>query len=131
MTAKQDGSNEPDISTGPLREFVDGTVYEATTLGEIRERIDSVDARIVSALAERAELVRNAAIFKKNDLEVTALGRQLEVIDRVRQLAEGSDVRLGGFTPLVVEVYGVIVPGFVELQRDALKGTRPIRGKEF
>lgn len=124
-----DPNNEPNPKIGPSREFVDGTEPIHDTLSEIRDRIDEIDIRIVSYLAERAMLVKDATRFKKDALEVPAIERQRAVIDRVGQLAEAQEVTLDGFPSLVVQVYELLVPGFVELQRQALENTRVIEGE--
>ena len=85
----------------------------AGTLGELRQRIDAVDERIVALLAERAACVRDATRFKRDAFQVAAPARQAQVVERVRALALPHAAAFPGFPDIVVSIYRAMVAGFV------------------
>ena len=80
-------SQEPATDVGPVRRFVTpGYTPKAATLGQLRQRIDSLDEQIVALLAERALCVRDATRFKRDAFQVAAPERQAAVFSRVERL---------------------------------------------
>lgn len=87
-------------------------------LDEIRQRIDALDRRLVSLLAERARLVGEVVHYKRaNHMPVVDRAREDRMLARIAGLAkdEGLDPRVAqqvlrtiidGFTLLEVEELG-------------------------
>ena len=108
----------------PLRRFkAAGHVPVATTLAEVRQRIDQLDQQIVALLAQRALCVRDATRFKRNAFEVAAPGRQAEVFERVRMLAAREQTAFPGLPAIVESTYRTLVAGFVAAEGDLLDAT--------
>lgn len=82
------------------------------------------EQRLVSLLADRCRLVRQAAFFKSNFDESSAPQRQARNIANARSLASAYE-GLEGFEDYVEGVYGVLVPGSVALQHRFLRKTSP------
>ena len=119
--------DEPRTDTGPVRRFRDPNPHpEAATLGELRARIDDLDARIVELMAERALCVRDATRFKRNSFEVTAPQRQAEVFARVRQLAAAHATEVPSFPDVVEASYRVLVAGFIAAEERFFAETEPL-----
>ncbi len=107
-------STEPDPTGQPVRRFTDPAyVTQAATLGELRQRIDSLDARIVSLLAERALCVRDATRFKRDAYQVSAPARQAQVFAKVRALALLHEDQFPGLADVVESTYRTLVAGFI------------------
>lgn len=107
-------STEPDATGEPVRRFTDPAyVPQAATLGDLRQRIDSLDARIVALLAERALCVRDATRFKLDAFQVSAPARQAEVFNKVRALAQPHEADFPGLTDIVESTYRTLVAGFI------------------
>jgi isochorismate pyruvate lyase len=70
----------------------------ATSMGEVRAAVDSIDAEIVTLLAERMRFMDAAARIKPQREEVRDEARKAEVIARVKALAAGH-----GLAPELVE----------------------------
>ena len=118
---------EPRADVAPVRRFRDPRyVPQAATLGELRLRIDALDAQIVDLLAKRALCVRDATRFKRDAQQVAAPARQAEVYAKVRALAAA---RAADFPPLpdIVEAsYRVLVAGFIAGEARFFAETEPI-----
>ena len=118
---------EPRADVAPVRRFRDPRyVPQAATLGELRLRIDALDAQIVDLLAKRALCVRDATRFKRDAQQVAAPARQAQVYARVRALAAA---RAADFPPLpdIVEAsYRVLVAGFIAGEARFFAETEPI-----
>ncbi|NJD75541.1 MAG: chorismate mutase [Candidatus Methanoperedens sp.] len=85
---------------------------ECTSIGEVRENIDSIDREIVRLISERSRYVKQAARFKKNTDDVRAPKRVEEVIVKVRTLATGREI-----DPDIVEkVYRTMIACFIECE---------------
>ena len=81
-------SEEPPMNRAAVRRFKDPAYAAlAPTLGDLRERIDTLDGQIVELLAQRALCVRDATRFKRDAFQVAAPARQAQVVERVRSLA--------------------------------------------
>lgn len=86
-------------------------------LAEVRERIDVIDEDIVSLIARRSRLVKQAASFKKNAGEVAAPNRVEQIVQRVRAMAAQK-----GMEPDIVEVvYRRMIEGFIREELEAVK----------
>ncbi|WP_242908325.1 chorismate mutase [Actinomadura terrae] len=84
------------------------------SLDEVRARIDALDGELVRLLAERQELVRAAAAFKRDEQAVRAPGRVEAVVALARERAEA-----GGLAPDVAEaVWRAMIGAFIELELD-------------
>ena len=119
--------DEPRTDTGPVRRFRDPNPHpEAATLGELRARIDALDAQIVALMAQRALCVRDATRFKRNSFEVTAPQRQAQVFARVRQLAAAQAAQFPSLPDVVEASYRVLVAGFIAAEERFFAETEPI-----
>ncbi|WP_205718257.1 chorismate mutase [Actinomadura sp. WMMA1423] len=82
------------------------------TLEDVRARIDAIDGRLVRLLAEREELVRAAAAFKRDEQAVRAPDRVERVVGLARERAAGA-----GLSPEVAEaVWRAMIGAFVDLE---------------
>jgi isochorismate pyruvate lyase len=91
------------------------------SLAEVRAGIDAVDDRIVELLAQRQQLVQQAATFKRDADAVRAPERRRQVVDRLR--ARASAV---GADPRVVEVVATtMIDAFIELELRAHRSVGP------
>ena len=114
VTAQMTSFTEPDVAGAPLRRFTDpGYVPQAQTLGELRARIDTLDAQIVGLLAERALCVRGATRFKRDAYQVSAPQRQAQVFAKVRALAQPHEEKFPGLADIVESTYRTLVAGFI------------------
>lgn len=82
------------------------------------------EQRLVSLLADRCRLVRQAAFFKRDLGESSAPARQARNIANARNLASNYE-GLEGFENYVESVYGTLVPRSVDLQHRFLQKTQP------
>lgn len=83
------------------------------SLEALRRDIDAVDARIVTLLAQRWRLVREAGRYKSTLREVEAKERAEQVVANVRRMAEAQ-----GLSPRVAElVYRILISEFTALER--------------
>ncbi|TFY97397.1 chorismate mutase [Ramlibacter rhizophilus] len=128
MTSLQNPAGaEPGVTNPPVRRFKDPAVQPvAATLGELRERIDTLDAQIVQLLAQRALCVRDATRFKRDAFQVRAPERQAEVFRRVRQLAEQHADAFPGLPDIVEASYRTLVAGFVAAEGQLFEQTESI-----
>lgn len=107
-------SQEPATGIAAVRRFKDPAyVPQAETLGELRHRIDALDARIVELLVQRALCVRDATRFKLDEHQVAAPARQAQVFERVRALAAAHDSSFPGLPDVVESTYRTLVAGFI------------------
>lgn len=121
-------SQEPAVAGGPVRRFTDPRYVEvASTLGELRERIDSLDEQIVALLAQRAACVRDATRFKRDAFQVAAPARQAQVFERVRALAAPHAQSFPGLPDIVEATYRTLVGGFVAAEARLLQDTETIQ----
>ena len=119
--------DEPRTDTGPVRRFRDPNHRpEGATLGELRARIDALDAQIVELMSQRALCVRDATRFKRNSFEVTAPQRQAEVFARVRQLAATHATEFPSLPDVVEASYRVLVAGFIAAEERFFAETEPL-----
>ncbi len=107
-------TQEPSTSGAPVRRFKDPAYRpQAATLGELRARIDALDAQIVALMSERALCVRDATRFKLDEFQVSAPARQAQVFDRVRGLAAANEGNFPGLPDIVESAYRALVAGFI------------------
>lgn len=105
---------EPGTGGAPVRRFKDPAYQpQAATLGELRERIDALDAQIVTLMAQRALCVRDATRFKLDEFQVAAPARQAQVFARVRELATPYEHHFPGLGDIVESAYRALVAGFI------------------
>lgn len=94
------------------------------SLSDIRERLDDIDQRIIEALAERQEAVREAAAHKTEGC-VRVPEREAEVLDRLTALAEAANLD----PELVETLYDHIFEHSVQCQNELVaarsNGTPP------
>ncbi len=87
---------------------------KCSSLEEVRAKIDRIDDSIIKLIAERAEYVRQAAAFKKDESDVKAPDRVKAVLERV-----GEKARNYGAPPnIAVTVYKNMIEGFISLEMD-------------
>lgn len=86
-------------------------------LNEVRQKIDEIDQRIITLIAERGEYVKAAAQFKKTAAQVAAPDRVAQVIEKVKQIAteKGADPELVG------QVYQTMIAEFIALEHRMVK----------
>jgi isochorismate pyruvate lyase len=124
MTPEQ----EPATRAKPVRRFLDPAYQpQAATLGELREKIDVLDERIVALLAQRALCVRDATRFKRDPHQVAAPARQAEVFARVRDLARGYEHGFSGFSDIVEATYRTLVAGFIAGEQGFFRDSEEIK----
>ena len=120
-------SQEPAVTGGPVRRFKDPAYVEvAATLGELRQRIDSLDEQIVALLAQRAACVRDATRFKRDAFQV-APARQEQVFERVRALAAPHAPAFPGLPDIVEATYRTLVGAFVAAEGQLFQDTETIQ----
>lgn len=120
-------SSEPSTATPPARRFKDPAYQPvAGSLGELRERIDTLDEQIVALLAERARCVRDATRFKRDAFQVQAPARQAQVFDRVRALAARHEEAFPGLPGIVEGAYRALVAGFIAAEGRLFEDTESI-----
>lgn len=85
---------------------------DLASLDDVRRRIDELDARLTTLLAERQRLVRAAAAFKTDEQAVRAPARVERVVTAARERAERE-----GLSPEVAEaVWRAMIGAFVEYE---------------
>ena len=89
----------------------------AVNLTDIRTEIDKVDEQMISLLAQRGDLVKQAATFKRTVTDVQAPHRVAAVIEKVKVLAreKGADEKL------VEKLYRNMIADFIALEQKMLK----------
>ncbi len=88
---------------------------KCTSLEEVRANIDRIDDSIIELMAERAEYVRQAAAFKKDESGVKAPDRVKAVLERVGEKAR----KYGAPTDIAVNVYRNMIEGFINMELDS------------
>ncbi len=84
-----------------------------TTMSEVREQIDALDARIVALISERSGYVAQAAHIKQNASQIVDTPRIEAIIQRVRAMAQEA-----GAPPAVLEAtYRAMIAAFIEFER--------------
>ncbi len=83
---------------------------QCDSLEEVRQEIDRVDEEILRRIAERKDLIKQAAKFKHSIEEIKADERVDFVIDRARHLA----LTLGVNPNMVAQIYRIMIDEMVE-----------------
>lgn len=81
-----------------------------TSIEDVRQRIDHIDRDMVALLAQRGNLVTQAAAFKKTTDDVRAPARVEQVIAKVRSIANDC----GASANVVEQVYRAMIAAFIE-----------------
>ncbi|GIH68275.1 chorismate mutase [Sphaerimonospora thailandensis] len=85
---------------------------QPASLEEVRGRIDEIDARLTTLLADRQLLVRAAAAFKRDERAVRAPDRVERVVAAARERAAR-----GGLSPDVAEaVWRAMIGAFIDYE---------------
>jgi isochorismate pyruvate lyase len=96
-------------------------VPAAASLQEVRERIDALDAGIVSLLAQRFDYARQAAGFKASAAQVPAPERVERVIANVRRLAQENGAPAGAVEQVYRSLIGAMIAIELELHEKPSK----------
>ena len=80
------------------------------SLEEIREEVDKIDEQILQLIAQRKDLIKQAAKFKHSVEEIKTDERVEYVIDRARHLA----LTLGVNPNMVSDIYKTMIDEMVE-----------------
>jgi len=90
---------------------------DAGDLTEIRRRLDDVDRRLVSVLAERSALVEEVIVYKRaHAMAVVDRGREDEMLDRIGRTAAEA-----GLDPRIArQVLRAIIDAFTLLEVEHL-----------
>ena len=83
---------------------------QCTSIDDVRQRIDLIDRDIVALLAQRGQLVTQAAAFKKTTDDVRAPARVEQVIAKVRTIASDA----GASSEVVERVYRAMISAFID-----------------
>ena len=87
---------------------------KCSSLEEVRANIDRIDDGIIKLIAERAEYVRQAAEFKKDERGVKAPDRVKAVLERVDEKAR----KYGAPPDIAVTVYKNMIEGYINTELD-------------
>lgn len=88
-------------------------------LSEYRRRIDDIDGKLVVLLAERLDICRQVAEYKRaHDIAMMQSGRVGEVKDRVAS----SGAEHGVSPQLMRELYGLIIAEACRLEDEIIDG---------
>ena len=87
-------------------------VKKCSSLEEVRDEIDKVDAKILELIAKRKDYIKQAANFKNSVEEIKADERIEEVLSSARHNA----LRLGVSPDLVTTIYKAMIDDMVEAE---------------
>ncbi len=87
-------------------------VKKCSTLEEVRAEVDKVDAKILELIAQRKDLIKQAANFKHSVEEIKTDERIEEVLSNARHNA----LRLGVSPDLVTTIYKAMIDDMVEAE---------------
>jgi len=82
------------------------------SISEVRAHIDQVDEQIVTLLATRQKLVREAARYKADQQAVRAPDRRAAMMIRLQELA----TRYGVSPEVVHRTYTAMIDAFIDLE---------------
>jgi isochorismate pyruvate lyase len=98
-----------------------GTVTNMS-IAEVRSQIDQIDEKIVTLLASRQSLAKEAARYKIDEHAVRAPDRRAATMTRLHELA----LREGVSPEIVRNVYNAMIDGFIDLElREHAPITKP------
>src|SRR5690606_22791978 len=86
--------------------------HVCSSLAEVRDRIDRIDREMVTLLADRTRLVREAPRFKSSADAVRAPDRVEQVVANVKALA----AELGADSELVEEIYRTMIAKLIDME---------------
>jgi chorismate mutase/prephenate dehydratase len=93
----------------------------AQALSPARERIDSIDGQIVKLLNERAQVVRDVGLIKKQyHAPVSAPGREEQVLHRV-----SGEARAPLTAPAVEAIYRTILREMAAMEQAEVEKSAP------
>ena len=81
-------------------------------LSDVRAAIDQIDEQIVTLLAARQKLVRQAARYKSDQAAVRAPDRRAAVMSRLQELAAQHGVS----SDVVQRTYTAMIDAFIDLE---------------
>ena len=87
-------------------------VKKCNSLEEVRSEVDKVDAKILELIAQRKDLIKQAANFKHSVDEI----KTDERIDEVLSNARHNALRLGVSPDLVTTIYKAMIDDMVEAE---------------
>ena len=87
-------------------------VKKCSSLEEVRAEVDKVDAKILELIAQRKDLIKQAANFKHSVDEI----KTDERIDEVLSNARHNALRLGVSPDLVTTIYKAMIDDMVEAE---------------
>ncbi len=85
---------------------------KCTSLTEVREEIDNIDDQILDLIAQRKDVVKQAAGFKDSVADIKADERVEFVVNRVRHKA----LNLGVSPNMVADIYTKMIEDMVETE---------------
>ena len=90
-------------------------MQENNKLTEFRKKIDAIDSEIVKLLAERFDLAKEIAEYKKgNNLPVFQAGREDEVLRRISEQLENGGKK---YEKYILELYKIIMDTSKTIQK--------------
>ena len=88
-------------------------VVDCSSLGEIRNNIDSIDKEIVSLLVKRGKYVQQAAKFKSDYSNIEDKKRIKDIIDKVTSYSRELK-----FDPTVIEkIYSFLIEVYIQFEK--------------
>ncbi|MCH9814200.1 MAG: chorismate mutase [Epsilonproteobacteria bacterium] len=93
---------------------------ECNSLDDVRDEIDKVDQQIIALIAQRKDLVKQAANFKNTVEEIKADERVDDVLNKVRHQA----LTLSLSPNLVAEIYQRMIDDMVETEIAQFRNTK-------
>ncbi len=87
-------------------------VKKCNSLEDVRAEVDKVDAKILQLIAQRKDLIKQAANFKHSVDEI----KTDERIDEVLSNARHNALRLGVSPDLVTTIYKAMIDDMVEAE---------------
>jgi len=87
-------------------------VKKCNSLQEVRDEIDTLDAKLVELISERSHLIRQAASFKNSVDEVKADDRIDDIMQRVRKRA----IELNINPNMISDLFTIMINEMVETE---------------
>ena len=102
------------------------SVEHCTSMADVRRRIDALDERIVSLMAERSSYMTQAARLKQSAAQVHDQARIDFIVDRVKTMASEQ-----GAPPAVIEAaYRAMIDASIEFEHAEFQRLRPQPSQE-
>jgi len=93
---------------------------KCNSLQEVREKIDTLDIKLVELISERSHLIRQAASFKDSVEDVKAKDRIEFILQRVRHHA----IELGVSPNMISELFTIMIDEMVETEIAEFRNTQ-------